>query len=324
MTGGAGYIGSSLIRQLRDSRWSVRVLDNLQRGGYAALMDLDGAAGVEFVEGDILDPVVVGLALEDVDAVVHLAAVGGTPLSFEHPRWTEQVNHWGTTHLVEACLEAGVPRFIYTSSASVYGPCENADERTPCRPIGPYALSKLAAEQAVSAAAARGIVPTTLRIGAIFGEAPVLRFDAMPNRLAYLAGTGRALTIFGDGRQARPLTHVDDACSAIRFCLERQEETAGGTFNVLTENGTVLDVVEALKGARPQTRVRFTEQDVRTHLSFSIDGSALTDLGWSAQKGLREGIAALVGRFQGVVSPASDAATDPGVPGLTTSDWMND
>lgn len=302
VTGGAGYIGSALIRSLVDSAvgGSIRILDNLQNGGYPALMDLD-PGGVEMVEGDILDPVAVRRALADVDAVVHLAGVLSTPLSFEHPRWMEQVNHWGTARLLESALEAGVERIVFASSYSVYGPGAESAERDACRPVGPYASSVLSAERAVAGAADRGLSTTVLRIGTVFGQAPVVRFDAMPNRFAYLAGTGRTLPIYGDGKQTRPLTHVGDACSAIAFCLARTEETAGGTYNVVTVNSSALDVANAAKRARPATRIHFTEQDVRAHLSFGMDGSRLRALGWQPAHTLDDGIGEVVERFTGVI-----------------------
>ncbi len=301
ITGGCGYIGSQLIRDLADDERfgdvKVRILDNLQREGYRALMDLPPQGDYEFVEGDILDPVVVRRCLTDVDAVVHLAAVVRTPLSFDHPAWTKQVNYWGTVQLVEACLEAGIRRFIFTSSASVYGPGGPFDETAVCLPIGPYAQSKLRAEYAVMAAVERGLEPTVLRLGTVFGYAPMMRFDAVANRFAYLAGVGRPLTVYGTGEQMRPFVHVRDASAAIRFCLVHPSKTAAETFNVVGENASVLDLVEAVRATKPIVRVRYTEQDILTHFSFAVDGGKLEQLGWYPQYTLEAGMAEIIGRF---------------------------
>ena len=301
VTGGCGYIGSQLIRDLVGDEYvgavKVRILDNLQREGYQALMDLPPEGDYEFVEGDILDPIVVRRCLTDVDAVVHLAAVVRTPLSFDHPAWTEQVNYWGTVQLVEACLEAGVRRFIFTSSASVYGPGGPFDEMAVCRPIGPYAQSKLRAERAVLSAVERGLEPTVLRLGTVFGYAPTMRFDAVANRFAYLAGVGRPLTVYGTGEQMRPFVHVRDASAAIRFCLGYPSETTAEIFNVVGENASILDLVEAVRATKPAVRVRYTEQDVLTHFSFAVDGGKLERLGWRPQYTLEAGMAEVITRF---------------------------
>ena len=298
VTGGCGYIGSQLIRDLADDNGVVvRILDNLQREGYAALMNLPAEGQYEFVEGDILDPLTVRRSLVDVDAVVHLAAVVRTPLSFDHPAWTEQVNYWGTVQLVEACLESGVKRFIFASSASVYGPGGPFEETAPCRPIGPYAQSKLRAEHAVFSAIERGLEPTILRFATVFGYAPSIRFDAVANRFAYLTGLGRPLTVYGTGEQMRPLVHVRDASAAVQFCLAHPSETVGEVFNVVGTNVRVLDLVEAVRTVRPEVRVHYTEQDVLTHFSFEVDGGKLQRLGWHPQYTIEAGMREIVTQF---------------------------
>ena len=321
VTGGAGYIGARLIRDLvgPDLGPRVRVLDNLQRSGHAALMGIEGRE-IEFIEGDILDPVAVRRALDGVDTVVHLAGIVSTPLSFEHPRWTEQINHWGTARLVESALEAGVERFLFASSYSVYGPGEELNERAPCRPVGPYASSKLAAERAVGGGADRGLMATILRVGTVFGLGAALRFDALPNRFAYLAGTGRTLTVYGDGTQKRPFVHVADVSEAMRFCMERPQETAGGTFNVFERNASVNTVVEAVRASQPEVQVRFTEQDVRTHLSFELVDDRFRQLGWRPKRDLANGIGEIISEFSGVTSPELQRSGAAGVLGLERGD----
>jgi UDP-glucose 4-epimerase len=305
VTGGAGYIGSQLIRDLTQNSpqtgdITIRILDNMQREGYRALMDLPEAGRYQLLEGDILDPVTVRRALEGVAAVVHMAAVVKTPFSFDHPAWTEQVNHWGTARLVEHCLEAGVTRFLYASSASVYGPGGPFAETSVCRPVGPYAQSKWQAEQVVLAASARGLRPTILRLATVFGYAPMMRFDAVANRFAYLAGVGRRLTVYGRGDQTRPLIHVRDASAALCFCLAHETETVGALFNVVGENASVLDLVQAVRGVNPEARVHYTEQDVLTHFSFSAEGSKLISSGWEPRYTISNGMAEIIARFRNI------------------------
>lgn len=296
VTGGCGYIGSRLIRDLAmDARLgnvTIRILDNMQGGHYQALMDLPDNGRFQFIEGDILDSSAVLLALQGVDAVIHLAAIVRTPMNFEHPAWMEQVNHWGTNRLVEACLETGIDRFIYTSSAAVYGPGGPFTEKDPCQPIGPYAHSKRKAEISVLSASERGLEPTVLRLGTVFGLAPTMRFDAVANRFAYLAGVDRSLTIYGSGKQLRPFIHVNDVSSIIRFCLAQKEVTSKQIINAIGENVSILDLVKAIQLVKPKVVSHFTEQDVLTHLSFEINTEKLQSFGWqhrvTVQKGLEE------------------------------------
>ncbi len=304
VTGGCGYLGSALIRALaRDQRFegiTIRILDNMQAANYSALMALPETGRFQFIEGDILDPVVVELALQDVDTVVHLAAIVRTPISFENPAWMEQVNHWGTARFVEECLAAGVSRFIYTSTTAVYGPGGPFKETDPCRPVGPYAHSKHLAEQSIVTSINRGLQSTILRLGTLYGYAEAMRFDALPNRFVYLARIGQSLTVYGDGTQKRPIIHVDDACEAVLFALSNQEGTQGRVFNVAGDNSTVLDMVAAVKKSEPEISVRYTNQDVLSHISFDVDGSAIVAAGFQPKHSLQEGIAELLGRFEGL------------------------
>lgn len=302
ITGGCGYLGSQLIRELaRDSGLAgaiIRILDNMQGNNYSALMDLPGDARCQFIEGDILDPTVLGLALQDVDVVVHLAAVERTPISLENPAWMEQVNHWGTARLVEACLEAGVEKIIYTSNTAVYGPGGPFTEDDPCQPFGAYAQSKYRAEQSIVASKDRGLKPVILRMGTVYGYAPVMRFDAVANRFAYLAGTGRSLTVFGRGDQVRPFVNIRDACGAIIHCLAAVDKVNGQIFNVVNENASVLELVDVIVDILPDTKIRYTEQDVLTHISMDASNAKLINTGFTPQIPLDEGMTDLLSHFR--------------------------
>ena len=302
VTGGCGYLGSQLIRDLLEdpeaSYRTVRILDNMQGRHFRALMDLPrGRNKCEFIEGDLLDPAAVRLSLRGVDTVVHLAALVRTPMSFENPAWLEQVNHWGTTQLVEACLVAEVGRFVFASSSAVYGPGGPFKEDDFCRPPAPYARSKYLAEEAVRGATERGLRATIIRFATFYGYAPAIRFDAVPNRFAFLAALGRPLTVYGTGKQKRPFVSVEDGSRSILYFLQ-DDHTIGRTFNVAEENYSILDLCEALEGAE----VRFTEQDFRTHFSFEVDTTAVRQTGWLPKTRIQEGLRQLRQRFQSVSS----------------------
>jgi UDP-glucose 4-epimerase len=308
VTGGCGYLGSQLLRDLParsdGGGLEVRVLDNLKGGRPEALMDLPDAGAYEFIEGDILDPSVQRAALRDVDAVVHLAANVRTPLSFDDPTWVEQVNHWGTTHLLEACLSADVDDFVFASTAAVYGPGGPHDEEDLCEPMGAYAHSKLEAERAVRSADRRGLRTTILRLGTAYGLAPVTRYEAVANRFALLAGTERPLTVYGDGSQKRPFIHIRDASDVICWALVHRDRTEGCTLNAMGANASVMDLVEAVRCVRPEVAVRGTEQDIRTHLSFELDDDKIRSFGWTPSHSIEDGMGEAIGRLSGFTSPA--------------------
>jgi UDP-glucose 4-epimerase len=266
-------------------------------------MDLPDEAHYEFVEGDVLDPSIQRAVLRDVDAVVHLAAVVRTPLSFDEPTWVEQVNHWGTSHLLEACLDAEVEDFVFASSAAVYGPGGPHGEDDPCDPMGAYAHSKHEAERAVRSADRRGLRTTILRFGTAYGEAPVARYEAVANRFALLAGTRRPLTVYGDGTQKRPFIHVRDASDLLCWTLENRGRTAGQTLNALEQNASIMDLVEAVRKNYRGVEVRRTEQDVRTHLSFELE-DGLRSLDWAPSHNITDGLGELISRLRGFSTPA--------------------
>lgn len=303
VTGGGGYLGSQLIRDLAiDPNFSghtIRILDNMANGDYRALMNLPVEGNYQIVEGDILDPGTLRIALKDVEVVIHLAAIVRTPMSFEYPSWVTQVNRWGTVRLIEACLESNVTRFIFASSTAAYGPGDNFSEDEPCHPVGPYAQSKYQAEKDILQSMTRGLLPTILRFGILYGYAPVMRFDAVFNKFAYLAGVGRPLTIFGSGSQLRPCIHIRDASSVIRFALSRPEETTGEIINSVSENLSVLDLTNTINALHAELPVLFTDQDVLTHLSFSVDNNKLLDLGWKLQVLFQDGIEEVINQFSG-------------------------
>ncbi len=308
ITGGVGYIGSQLIRDLAtDSRFSncaIRIYDNLHRHHLYALLDLPEQGHYEFIEGDILDRLNLERAMQGVSTVIHLAAIVRTPLSFEHPEWTAQVNHWGTATVVEAALSTGVSRLLYASSASVYGPGGLFRETDDCRPIGPYAISKRQGEEEVLQGGERGLSATIVRLGTVFGNAPAMRFDASASRLAYQVGVGRPMVIRGSGEPIRPLIYVNDASAVLCLALV-DERMAGEIINAVTINPTINDIAHTLQTLVPEATIRYTDQDILTEISFAIDSSKLFDLGFQPDFTLKQGLKAMLTRWQGFAPPLS-------------------
>jgi UDP-glucose 4-epimerase len=302
ITGGAGYIGSQLIRDMVHDPdfegYTIRIYDNLHRHHYCGLMDLPRTGRYEFIEGDILDRFNLERAMCGVSAVFHLAALVSTPLSFDHPEWTEQVNHWGTASVVDCALNMGIERLLYVSSASVYGPGGPFTEDDPCHPIGPYAISKHKGEEDVLQGCQRGLAATIVRLGTAFGNAPAMRFDAVANRLAFLVGVGRPMVLYGSGQQVRPLIHIRDASAALRFCLKRGAGQ-GEIINAALINPSANDITHALQRLVPEAEIRYTDQDILTEISFKVDASKLRQMGFVSQYTLEQGLREMLARWQG-------------------------
>jgi UDP-glucose 4-epimerase len=318
VTGGAGYIGSQLIRDMAaDPRFSdhtIRIYDNLQRQHFCGLMDLPSDGRYEFVEGDILDRLNLGRAMRGVQAIVHLAAIVKTPLSFDHPEWTEQVNHWGTASVVDCALNADVTRLLYVSSASVYGPGGPFRETDVCRPIGPYAISKLKGEE--EAIRSRF---TIVRLGTVFGNAPAMRFDGIANRLAYLVGVGRPMIIHGSGEQIRPLIHIGDASAVLRVCLT-DSNAEGEIINAVMMNPSVNQIAHTLQTIVPDAPIRYTDQDVLTEISFQVDSPKLVEMGFQPQFDLEQGLRKMLARWRGFRPLSGSSNTAPGL--SESVDWV--
>lgn len=302
VTGGAGYIGSRLIRdmvynaQLHDV--TIRIYDSLRYKQFNGLMDLPEDGRYEFIEGDILDRLNLQRAMQDTIAVVHLAAIVTTPLSFDHPEWTGQVNHWGTASVVECALRAGVKRLVYVSSASVYGPGGPFCETDRCRPIGPYAISKRRGEVEVLQGQARGLTTTIVRLGTTFGNAPAMRFDATANRFAFLVGVGRSMVIHGSGEQIRPLIHIRDASDVLLRCLT-DPVFEGETINAVTLHPSVNDIAQTVQSIVPDATIYYTDQDILTELSFDLDSSKLHAMGFVPKYDLDYGLREMLARWKG-------------------------
>jgi UDP-glucose 4-epimerase len=297
VTGGAGYIGSQLVRDMaldpQFADYTIRIYDNLQRQHFCGLMDLPADGRYEFIEGDILDRLNLGRAMRDAQIVVHLAAIVKTPLSFDHPEWTEQVNHWGTASVVDCALNARISRLLYVSSASVYGPGGPFRETDACRPIGPYAISKLKGEgEAIRSPF------TIVRLGTVFGNAPAMRFDGIANRLAYLVGVGRPMVIYGSGEQIRPLVHIQDASTVLRRCMI-DPKVEGEVINAVTINPSVNQIARTLQAIAPDASSRYTDQDILTEISFQVDSTKLIEMGFQPQFSLERGLREMLVRWRG-------------------------
>ena len=195
--------------------------------------------------------------LVDFDAVVHLAELSNDPLSEHDPRLTYAINHRGSVELAQMCKAAGIRRFIYTSSCSVYGAAEGDEVKTEASPVDPqtaYARCKVLVERDVQALADEHFTPVFLRNATAYGASPRMRFDIVLNNLAGHARTSGEIKMISDGTPWRPLVHVNDICEAILLALEAPRAAVHNqVFNVGSDeqNYRIREIAEIVGAAFP-------------------------------------------------------------------------
>lgn len=265
VTGGAGYIGACLVETLL-GRHQVVVIDVLLHGQADVAGHLE-AAGARFVQGDIGDPDLLTEALQDVDAVVHLAAIVGDPACARDAQAATRVNLDGSRSVLRAAQQAGASRFVFASTCSNYGrmadPTVPIDEDAPLRPVSLYAEQKVAVEQELLSGAAAPLSATCLRFATVYGLAPRMRFDLTVNEFTRDLWAERKLDVFGE-QFWRPYVHVRDAASAISLVLAADEALVGGrVFNVgeSSENYRKLDLVELITSHLGRGEVSYVHRD---------------------------------------------------------------
>lgn len=248
VTGGAGFIGSHLVEQLLAAGHSVRVLDNLSTGKRENLPP----GGVEFLHDDIRDRAAVDAGMAGVDAVVHLAAVASVPASVDDPVGTHATNFDGTLHLLEAARRAGARRFLYASSAAVYGDNPNLPltEDAALRPLTPYAADKLAGEYYLDFYHRQhGLDTTAFRFFNIYGprQDPRSPYSGVISIFVERLAQRQPVTIYGDGRQTRDFVFVGDLARLLVRALA-ESATAGQVLNVgRGQQASLLDLLDALE-----------------------------------------------------------------------------
>jgi nucleoside-diphosphate-sugar epimerase len=234
--------------------------------------------------------------LQGVDAVVHLAELSNDPLGENDPDLTHQINHRASVRLAELARAAGVKRFVYTSSCSVYGVADGAEPMTESSPTNPqtaYAVCKTLVERDVSAMAGADFTPTFLRNATAYGASPRMRFDIVLNNLCGIAATTGKIVMTSDGTPWRPLVHVLDICEAIACALEAPRDAVHGeVFNVGhdADNYQVREIAQIVADVYPGCELSFGPAggDNRSYkVSFAKIHSQLPGFhcSWDARKG---------------------------------------
>jgi dTDP-D-glucose 4,6-dehydratase len=277
ITGGAGFIGSNLVRHFNqlDPSAEVRVIDDLSTGRRENLDGLD----VHFVEASILDYEVLSDLTRGIDSVVHLAAIGSVPRSVKQPRPTHDVNATGTLNVLEAAREHAVDHVVVASSSSVYGsnPALPKSEFDWTRPMSPYAVSKQATEgYALAYNFSYGMKTLACRFFNVFGPGQPADHDyaAVIPRFLDAALSGNPLTVHGDGLQSRDFTFVGTVCAALAEAVQKKISSQDPVNLAFGTNTTLLELIalmESLLGHKLSVEhVKSRVGDVRASQSDGV------------------------------------------------------
>jgi nucleoside-diphosphate-sugar epimerase len=297
VTGTEGYIGSRLAPILLSKGHDVIGLDTgFYRDG-CLYMDPIGLPQIPRTR--LSDLRSIGPRdLEQFDAVIHLAELSNDPLGQNRPEITFKINHEGSVRVANAAREAGVKRFVYASSCSVYGvgTGDHLDESSPTNPQTVYAQCKVFVERDILPMASGDFSVVCLRNATAYGPSPRMRFDIVLNDLCALAWTEKKITMLSDGSPWRPIVHVEDICEAMRCAVEARAETVNGeVFNVgrTSENYRIGEIADIVAEAFPGCEVSrgAPGKDNRSYrVSFEKIASKLPQFEpkWTAELGARE------------------------------------
>ncbi len=295
ITGHDGYIGAVMVPMLKNAGHQVVGLDNYLFEG--CVFD-SGALTVPSLRRDVRDVQMADLG--GFDAVIHLAALSNDPLGDLNPECTYAINHQASVRLARLAKDVGVPRFLFSSSCSLYGVAGGNDmlkEDAAFNPVTPYGASKIRVEEDISKFADENFSPTFLRNATAYGVSPKLRGDLVVNNLvAFAYTTGEAL-ISSDGTPWRPLVHVEDICRAFLAVLHAPRELVHNeAFNVgrTEENYQIHDVADMVKDIVPDSKIKYAEGGGPDPRCYRVDCGKLTRTlpefqpQWSMRRGIEQ------------------------------------
>lgn len=305
VTGGAGYVGSVLVPRLLDLGHTVTVLD-LYMFGHDVLEGCASHPNLIQIVGDLRHPAVVKKALAGCDSVIHLACISNDP-SFElDPALGKSINYDAFRPLVRAAKEAGIKRFIYASSSSVYGVKDEPEvsEDLPLEPLTDYSRFKAMCEQVLEEERAPGFATLTIRPATVCGYAPRQRLDVIVNILTNHAINNRRIKVFGGG-QLRPNIHIDDMVRLYETVLVLPDRQIDGKiYNAGYDNATVSELAETVKRVVEQDNALGGEIAIEVvptddNRSYHVSSRKIAqELGFKPEKTVEDAVRDLVAAFK--------------------------
>ena len=299
LVGGGGYLGSVITPMLLEQGYEVIAFDKYYFGE-EVLAPVADHPRLRIVKGDVrtLDPSL----LDEVGAVLHMAALSNDPACELDPAWTLEVNRDASIRLARLSQERGVERFLYSSSCSVYGAGGDTflTEDSPLNPVSLYAQAKLDAEKEIFQLTSESFHPVALRKATLFGVSPRMRFDLAINTMTLHAITRGQITIMGGGRQWRPFLHVRDAANAYIACLKAPTDLISGRyFNVITSNLRIAELADLVSQRTGNTEVRCLPEDADKR-DYRVSAALFEKtLGFRPGFSIEEGINEVSGALRG-------------------------
>lgn len=306
VTGGAGYIGSELVRILLEDNFRVVVFDNLSFGG-ESLLSFWGNPAFRFIKGDLRNDDDIKGALHGVDYVCHLAAIVGEPPCKKFPELALQVNWYASVRLYEFCEEAGIERFVFASTCSNYGKMAVADslldETAELNPISLYSETKVNFEKYLLSHEDSTITRTILRFSTVYGISPRPRFDLTVNEFTRDAALGQPLLIYGENFW-RPYCHVSDLARSVKLALTSDaDKVHGQAFNVgeTSENYTKKMLAAEIGKILPSLETNY-HPVVTDPRDYKVNSDKIKNvLGFQITKTVPDGIREIASLFQNQV-----------------------
>jgi UDP-glucose 4-epimerase len=308
VTGGAGFIGSSIAEELLRQGETVRIIDDFSSGRRSNLESMLGK--IEVIEASILDPDAVARAMKGVDVVFHQAAIPSVVRSVDAPQRSMLVNVQGTTVVLDVARRAGVRRVVFAASSSAYGdtPTLPKVETMPAQPLSPYAVSKLTGEHLMRVFASLYAIETvSLRYFNVFGpkQDPNSQYAAVIPKFVTAALAGTRPEVYGDGEQTRDFCFIDNTVSANLLAATTKNKLQGQVVNIACGErislNQLLAIIGEIVGKKPNPEYKPGRPgDVRD--SLADIGAARALLGYEPKVRVREGLKKTIAAFEKLTS----------------------